>query len=79
MPGSTGRARSSCSDGARSLGDLGAHFGGTLYEREVTYLSVAEWARTAEDILDRRTKHGLHVRPEARAALADLLMAEVPA
>jgi glycerol-3-phosphate dehydrogenase len=66
-------------DGARSLGDLGAHLGGTLYEREVTYLSVVEWARSAEDILDRRTKHGLHLGPEARAALADLLMAEVPA
>jgi glycerol-3-phosphate dehydrogenase len=66
-------------DGARSLGDLGVHFGGTLYEREVTYLSVVEWARSAEDILDRRTKHGLHLDPEARAALADRLMAEVPA
>ncbi|HTN98294.1 MAG TPA: glycerol-3-phosphate dehydrogenase [Nordella sp.] len=47
--------------GARSLADLGRHFGGLLYEREIAYLRDAEWAQTAEDILERRTKHGLHL------------------
>jgi glycerol-3-phosphate dehydrogenase len=57
--------------GARSLGDLGRHLGGTLYEREIAYLQDVEWARTAEDILERRTKYGLHLDALARAALAD--------
>jgi glycerol-3-phosphate dehydrogenase len=55
--------------GARSLAGLGAHFGGDLFEREVDYLRKFEWARSAEDILDRRTKHGLHIGETARAAL----------
>lgn len=48
---------------AAGLGDLGRHFGGTLYEREIAYLREAEWALTAEDVLHRRTKHGLHLSP----------------
>ncbi len=48
-------------DGAASLADLGRDFGGGLYEAEVRYLVCREWARTAEDILWRRTKLGLHV------------------
>jgi glycerol-3-phosphate dehydrogenase len=46
-------------DGAKSLKDLGQYFGDDLYEAEVTYLVRNEWARTAEDILWRRTKIGL--------------------
>lgn len=53
---------------ATGLDGLGRHFGGTLYEAEVTYLVQHEWARTAEDILWRRTKHQLHLTPEERAA-----------
>ncbi len=49
--------------GAHSVGNLGRHFGGLLYEREIGYLREAEWAQTAEDILERRTKHGLHLSP----------------
>lgn len=44
-----------------SLNGLGRHFGGTLYEAEVTYLVKQEWAQTADDILWRRTKHRLHL------------------
>ncbi|MDQ0395671.1 glycerol-3-phosphate dehydrogenase [Labrys monachus] len=47
--------------GATSLADLGRAFGGTLYEREARFLIDREWAATAEDILSRRTKHGLHM------------------
>jgi len=46
-------------DNATSLADLGKHFGHTLYQNEVNYLIQYEWARTAEDILWRRTKLGL--------------------
>ena len=45
---------------SESLRDLGQHFLGTLYEREVQYLVRHEWAVTAEDILWRRTKQGLY-------------------
>ena len=53
--------------GAESLEDLGRHFGGRLYEREARYLIEREWARSAEDILERRSKHGLHLSAEQRA------------
>jgi len=56
-------------DGARSLGDLGHDFGPDLYEAEVAYLMRNEWARTAEDVLERRTKAGLRVDAATRARL----------
>ncbi len=43
--------------------DLGRRFGGDLYEAEVRYLVEHEWARTAADVLWRRTKMGLHMTP----------------
>lgn len=46
---------------ASSYEDLGEHFGSALYAAEVDYLIDREWARTAEDILWRRTKLGLRV------------------
>jgi glycerol-3-phosphate dehydrogenase len=58
---------------AGSLGDLGRHFGALLYEREVTYLIDGEWALTAADLLDRRTKHGLHLSAAQRHAFEDWL------
>ncbi|MGP1397304.1 MAG: glycerol-3-phosphate dehydrogenase [Inquilinaceae bacterium] len=54
--------------GARSLSDLGRPFGPDFYEREADYLMTHEWATTAADILDRRTKHGLHMSPDERTA-----------
>jgi D-erythritol 1-phosphate dehydrogenase len=47
--------------GATSLSDLGQKFSDVFYEAEVTYLVEKEWAQTPEDILRRRTKHGLHM------------------
>lgn len=46
-------------DGTRSADDLGRVFGVDLTERETRYLIAKEWARTAEDVLWRRTKLGL--------------------
>ena len=58
---------------AKDLGGLGRHFGGLLHEAEIAYLRDAEWAVTAEDVLDRRTKHGLHITADQRAAVAAFL------
>ncbi len=57
--------------GARSPADLGRPFGPRLYEREALYLMANEWAVTAEDILERRTKHGLHMSADERADFED--------
>ncbi|MGB6604338.1 MAG: glycerol-3-phosphate dehydrogenase [Steroidobacteraceae bacterium] len=46
---------------AASLADLGLEILPDLYEREVSYLCREEFAQTAEDILWRRTKLGLHL------------------
>ena len=58
---------------ARSLADLGEDFGAGLTRREVDYLVREEWARTAEDILWRRSKLGLHIPAEGAARLAAYL------
>ena len=39
--------------------DLGEYFGADLYQFEVEYLMRNEWAKTAEDIIRRRTMTGL--------------------
>ncbi len=52
-------------DQARKIEDLGEHFGCSLYQREVDFLVRHEWARTAEDILWRRTKLGLFFSTDA--------------
>ena len=54
---------------ARSLHDLGEDLGGGIHEAEVAYLTEAEWAREADDILWRRSKLGL----QAPADTADRL------
>lgn len=43
------------------LSDLGLHYGDDLYDVEIAYLRHYEWARSAEDILWRRSKLGLHL------------------
>lgn len=50
--------------------DLGAAIGGGLTAREVLHLRDHEWARTAEDVLWRRTKAGLHIGEAQHAAAA---------
>lgn len=63
--------------GARSFADLGTHFGASLTAREVSYLAANEWALTADDVLWRRTKAGLHLtrdeRPAAQIAISRAL------
>lgn len=56
---------------AETIEALGRHYGADLYEAEVRYLIEEEWARTAEDILWRRTKLGLNLSKSEASALAD--------
>ena len=52
---------------ARTTANLGEDLGGSLFTREIDYLSANEWASSAEDILFRRSKLGLHVPPDTAA------------
>ncbi len=54
--------------GARFAADLGKSFG-PLTEREVEWLTTREWARSADDILWRRSKLGLHMSSDEQDAL----------
>jgi glycerol-3-phosphate dehydrogenase len=60
---------------ARGVADLGAALGAGLSEREVVYLSQCEWARDPEDVLWRRTKCALHMRPDERQRAAERIAA----
>ncbi|HET8997121.1 MAG TPA: glycerol-3-phosphate dehydrogenase [Acetobacteraceae bacterium] len=64
--------------GVQSPDDLGRCFGAGLYQREVDWLVRTEWARTAEDVLWRRSKLGLRMTAAEIAALQGYL-AEMPA
>ncbi len=56
--------------GAKSMDDLGPHFGAELTGAEVRYLMKNEFARFADDILWRRSKLGLTLSQPDREALA---------
>lgn len=58
---------------AQHEADLGEHYGGGLYQAELRYLIAHEWAREADDVLWRRTKCGLHMKPSERSQLADAM------
>jgi glycerol-3-phosphate dehydrogenase len=60
---------------AGSLADLGEEVVPQLHEREIEYLQREEWAVTAEDILWRRSKLGLHVPASAATRLSSWLEA----
>lgn len=58
---------------ARGMGELGRDFGHGLTEAEIRYLVEREFARTAEDILWRRTKLGLKLTLAQSQALGAFL------
>jgi glycerol-3-phosphate dehydrogenase len=62
---------------ARETGDLGRRLGADLTEREVDWLIRTEWARTAEDVLWRRSKLGLRFGTGEVAALDEYLLRRV--
>jgi glycerol-3-phosphate dehydrogenase len=55
--------------------DLGIRFGADLTAAEVRYLMTKEWAQTADDVLWRRSKLGLHFSDAQRQTL-DRFMAQ---
>jgi glycerol-3-phosphate dehydrogenase len=63
--------------GTKTASDLGRWFG-PLSEAEIAHLIDREWAVTAEDILWRRSKLGLHLAPEETQALDAWLAARRP-
>jgi glycerol-3-phosphate dehydrogenase len=60
-------------DGAQSAAALGRDFGATLTEAEVRWLITHEFARTAADVVWRRTKLGLRLTADQIAALDDFM------
>lgn len=59
----------------RTRADLGAEIVPGLYEVEADYLVRQEWAASADDILWRRTKLGLHMPPGAAQGVESWLRA----
>lgn len=57
-------------DGANCRADCGAEVAPGLFEAELRYLRREEWACTAEDVLWRRTKLGLHFSEIERQRVA---------
>jgi glycerol-3-phosphate dehydrogenase len=60
---------------AKSIEEMGVHYGDDVYEHEVRYLIEYEWARTTEDILWRRSKLGLHIRENTKNNIQNALPA----
>jgi len=57
---------------------LGAEVAPGLFEAELDYLHQHEWARSADDVLWRRSKLGLHLSAAQRAAVAAWCAARWP-
>jgi D-erythritol 1-phosphate dehydrogenase len=64
---------------AKTLADLGEHFGNGLTAAEIDTCVRDEWARTADDVLWRRTKCGLGMPAAARARVAAYVATAVAA
>ena len=69
MPGATGTRTANLLGSARTLKDLGDDLGAGLTTQEVRFLRDTEWAETAEDVLWRRTKAGLHMSANDRVGV----------
>ncbi|HEY0219742.1 MAG TPA: glycerol-3-phosphate dehydrogenase [Afipia sp.] len=63
--------------GAKSQADLGRDFGASLTEREVKYLAAEEFARTADDVVWRRSKLGLRLSKGEISDLDDWMKANI--
>jgi glycerol-3-phosphate dehydrogenase len=57
-------------DGASGPNAMGESYGAGFTERELDWLVRHEWARTAADVLWRRSKLGLHMPAEGQERLA---------
>ncbi|KRG48524.1 glycerol-3-phosphate dehydrogenase [Stenotrophomonas beteli] len=64
--------------GLEGVNDLGEDFGGGLHAREVAFLRDHEWARSAEDVLWRRSKLGLRLDAAQVARLQAWMEGRIP-
>ena len=55
------------------LRDIGKEIAPGVFSAEIDYLMTHEYAQTADDILWRRTKLGLHLKPEDQHKIADYI------
>lgn len=62
---------------ATSPDSMGIDFGAGLFQAEVDYLIEQEWAMTLEDIIWRRTKHGLRLSFEQQSTLESYILTKV--
>jgi glycerol-3-phosphate dehydrogenase len=65
--------------GIRDKSRMGRHFGAGLYGFEVDYLIESEWARSAADVLWRRTRLGLVITAEEALAIDQYIKEQVSA
>ncbi len=63
---------------AESLVELGAEVAPGLHEAELQYLMAQEWAHSAQDVLWRRSKLGLHYSEAERQRVSDWLQLNTP-
>ena len=64
--------------GSNMHAGLGAEIAPGLFETELIYLRDHEWARSAADVLWRRTKLGLHLGAQGCAAVEDWWLRQAP-
>jgi glycerol-3-phosphate dehydrogenase len=62
---------------ATSLDDLGIEVAPSVFEAELSYLVQEEWAVSAEDVLWRRSKLGLHLDADSQQSIARWLATRV--
>ncbi len=63
--------------GKCSVDAMGEHFGAGMYQAEVDYLIEREWACSLEDVIWRRTKHGLRLNQAQQDALSSYIITKV--
>ena len=67
------RMRIILGDAGATPNDLGQHYGDGVYQAEMEYLLMYEFAYDLDDILWRRSKLGLHIQDTTRKKIADAL------
>lgn len=60
-----------------SMSDMGENFGTEMFKAEVDYLIDYEWGMTLEDIIWRRTKHGLRLNQHEQDKLARYIASRI--
>lgn len=62
--------------GANNISDLGDEVAPGVFEAELSFLRRTEWAQTAEDVLYRRSKLGLHLNASQRQRVSAWMASE---